>query len=114
MGQPVTATTSNNIALVAEMCDSDPHITVDQLTGTLDLSTGTVHTILTKNLGMKFCSRWVPQFLTQAQKKNRLRMAKNLLEKYEHCDERRLSEICTGDETRIRYSEPPRKQQNKV
>ena len=28
MGQPVTATTSNNIALVAEMCDSDPHITV--------------------------------------------------------------------------------------
>ena len=41
-------------------------------------------------------------------------MAKNLLEKYEHYDERRLSEICTGDETWIRYSEPPRKQQNKV
>ena len=115
IGQPVTATTANNIALVAEMCDSDLHITVEQLAGTLDLSTGSVHTILTKHLGMsKICSRWVPHFLTQAQKKNRLRMAKNLLEKYEHCDERRLSEICTGDETWIRYSEPPRKQQNKV
>ena len=115
MGQPVTATTSNNITLVAEMCDSDPHITIEQLAGTLDLSTGSVHTILTKHLGVsKVCSRWVPHFLPQAQKKNRLRMAKNLLEKYEHCDERRLSEICTGDETWIRYSEPPRKQQNKV
>ena len=43
MGQPVTATTSNNIAIVAEMCDSDPHITVEQLAGTLDLSTGSAY-----------------------------------------------------------------------
>ena len=115
MGRPVTATTSNNIALVAEMCDSDPHIAVEQLAGTLDLSTGSVHTILIMHLGMSnVCSRWVPLILTQTRKKTRLRIAKNFLEKYEHCDERRLSEICTGDETWIRYSEPPRKQQNKV
>ena len=115
MGQPVAATTPNNIALEAEMCDSDQHIKVEQLAGTLDLSTGSVHTILPKHLGMsKVCSRWVPHFLTKAQKENRLRMAKNLFEKYEYCDERRLSEICTGDEIWIRYSEPPRKQHIKV
>ena len=37
-GQLVTATTSNNIVLVAEMCDSDPHITVEQLAGTLGIT----------------------------------------------------------------------------
>ncbi|KAI6658203.1 Transposable element P transposase [Oopsacas minuta] len=38
----------------------------------------------------------------------------NRLEKYDQCDERRIFEICTRDETWIRYSEPTRKEQNKV
>ncbi|KAI6647180.1 Transposase [Oopsacas minuta] len=50
MGQPIIATTENNIALVAEMCDSDPHITIEQLATSLTLSTGSVHAILTKHL----------------------------------------------------------------
>ncbi|KAI6661741.1 Transposase [Oopsacas minuta] len=115
MGQPIIATTANNIALVAEMCDSDTHITIEQLATSLTLSTGSVHAILTKHLGMsKVCSRWVPHLLNQPQKKTRVRIAKILLEKYDQCDERRLFEICTGDETWIRYSEPTRKGQNKV
>ncbi|KAI6651357.1 Transposase [Oopsacas minuta] len=62
----------------------------------------------------KVCSRWVPYLLNQTQKKTRVRIAKKLLEKYDQCDERRLFEICTGDETWIRYSEPTRKEQNKL
>ncbi|KAI6647395.1 Transposase [Oopsacas minuta] len=50
MGQPIIATTENNIALVAEMCDSDPHITIEQLATSLTLSMGSVHAILTKHL----------------------------------------------------------------
>ena len=38
MGQPVIATTSNNIVLLAEMCNSNPHITVEQLAVALDVS----------------------------------------------------------------------------
>ncbi|KAI6661744.1 hypothetical protein LOD99_9879 [Oopsacas minuta] len=53
MGQPIIATTANNIALVAEMCDSDTHITIEQLATSLTLSTGSVHAILTKHLGLE-------------------------------------------------------------
>ncbi|KAI6651277.1 Transposase [Oopsacas minuta] len=99
MGQPIIATTANNIALVAEMCDSDPHITIEQSATSLTLSTGSVHAILTKHLDSK---------------EDPGENCKKLLEKYDQCDERRLFEICTGDETWIRYSEPTRKEQNKV
>ncbi|KAI6651263.1 Transposase [Oopsacas minuta] len=99
MGQPIIATTANNIALVAEMCDSDPHITIEQLATSLTLSTGSVHAILTKHLDSK---------------EDPGENCKKLLEKYDQCDERRLFEICTDDETWIRYSEPTRKEQNKV
>ncbi|KAI6656110.1 Transposase [Oopsacas minuta] len=84
MGQPIIATTANNIALVAEMCDSDPRITIEQLATSLTLLTGSVHAILNKHLGMsKVCSRWVPHLLNQTQKKTQVRIAKKLLGKYD-------------------------------
>ncbi|KAI6654465.1 hypothetical protein LOD99_861 [Oopsacas minuta] len=70
IGQPIIATTANNIALVAEMCDSDPHITIERLAISLTLSAGSVDAILTKHLSMsKVCSRWVPHLLNQTKKK---------------------------------------------
>ena len=114
-GRPVTATTTNNISLVSKMIEEEPHITIEGIANHVDLSSGTVHEILSLHLGLrKVCSRWVPHLLSDSQKKTRLDAAKSLLKIYSHCNERRLFEICTGDETWIRFSEPLRKEQNRV
>ena len=114
-GRPITATTSNNISLVSKIIEEYPHITIESIANHLDLSSGAVYEILSLHLGLrKLCSRWVPHLLSESQKNVRLNSAKSLLKVYGHCDKRRLFEICTGDETWIRFSEPVRKEQNKV
>ena len=45
--------------------------------------------------------RWVPHLLTDEQKKSRVRLASQVIEKYDKCDPRHLEEIVTGDETWI-------------
>ena len=114
-GRPVTATTTNNISLVSKMIEEEAHITIEGIANHVDLSSGTVHEILSLHLGLrKVCSRWVPHLLSDSQKKARLNAAKSLLKIYGHCNERRLFEICIGDETWMRFSEPLRKEQNRV
>ena len=69
--------------------------------------------MLREDLGLrKLSSRWIPHILTQENKGVRLHKAQQLLDKYKIADERRLSEIFTGDETYIYFYEPFRKQQN--
>ncbi|KAI6657219.1 Transposase [Oopsacas minuta] len=69
--------------------------------------TGSIHTILTTELGYRsICGKWVPHKLNENQRLARLNIAKKLLETYENCASRRLTEIITGDETWVYYSAP--------
>ena len=73
--------------------------------------------ILREQLGLrKICSRWVPHLLTDEQKQSRVRLASQIMEKYDtcKCDPRRLKEIVTGDETWNYHFQPDFKAKNKV
>ena len=75
---------------------------------------GSVYDILVNHLEYrKISSRWAPNNLTQAQKSVRLSGAHEQLRIYQHADLRRLSEICTGEETLVKHAEPLIKGQNK-
>ena len=71
--------------------------------------------ILCERLGLgKICVRWVPHLLSDKQKQSRVRVALQVIEKYDKCNPRRLEEIVTGDETWIYHFQPDSKAKNKV
>ena len=56
----------------------------------------------------------VPHLLNDEQKQSRLRLASQVIEKYDKCDQHCLEEIITGDETWIYHFQPDSKAKNKV
>ena len=66
------------------------------------------------NLGYVRSARWVPHLLTDKQKQSRVRLASQVIEKYDKCDPRRLEEIVTGDKTWFCHFQPYSKAKNKV
>ncbi|KAI6659653.1 Transposase [Oopsacas minuta] len=106
-GRAVSTTTSENIVLIESMVMEDKCITVNQLEQSMEISSGAIHTILTTELGYRaICGKWVPYKLSENQRLARLNITKKLLETYENCYSRRLTEIITDDETWVYYSTP--------
>ena len=71
------------------------------------ISEGSVQTILKKRLDLrKVCARWVPHLLTEEQKSQRLKCARELLKTYKGCNSRVISNLPTGDETWVHMFEP--------
>ena len=71
--------------------------------------------IFRERLGLrKICVRCVPHLLTDKQKQSWVRLASQVIEKYDKCDPRCLEEIVTGDETWIYHFQPNSKAKNKV
>ena len=56
----------------------------------------------------------MPLLLTDEQKQSRVRLASQVIEKYDKCDPRRLEEIVTGNETWICHFQPDSKAKKKV
>ena len=56
----------------------------------------------------------MPHLLTDEQKQSRVRLASQVIEKYDKCDPRRFEEIVTGDETWIYHFQPDSKAKNKL
>ena len=78
------------------------------------ISEGSVQTILKKRLDLKrVCTRWVPHLLTEDQKTQRLKCARELLKTYKGCNSRVISNLLTGDETWVHMFEPQRRADNK-
>ena len=59
-------------------------------------------------------ARWMPHLLTNGQKKQRVKIAKQLLKIFPKYDEKKLAKVVTGDETWVYYFEPVRKVSNKI
>ena len=80
-----------------------------------DIHSSSVSKILRERLGLRnICARWVPHLLTDDQKQSQVRLASQVIEKYDKCDPCRLEEIVTGDETWIYHFQPNSKAKNKV
>ena len=74
------------------------------------ISEGSVQTILKKRLDLrKICARWVPHLLTEEQKTQCLKCARELLKTYKGCNNRVISNLLTGDETWVHMSRVERK-----
>jgi len=98
-GRPLSAVNRNNIDAVRDLVNEDPHISIDYIADILDVSHGSVDTILKQHLGLrKISARWVPHQLTQQQRQQRIDICLENLTKFE-TGAWRLCDIVTGDES---------------
>ena len=113
-GKPKTSVTKANISAVKIVVEQDARLSVRYIAGCTGLSEGSVQTILKKRLDLrKVCARWVPHLLTEEQKTQRLKCARELLKTYKGCNSWVISNLLTGDETWVHMFEPQRRADNK-
>jgi len=60
----------------------------------------------------KFCARWVPRMLSDEMKAERVRISRELLERFEKEGEDFLKKIIIGDETYVHHYDPEKKRQS--
>ena len=100
VGRPVSVLTEKKVATVKMLIEEDTRYTVQVTEELSGIHSSSVLKILHQRLGLrKICARWVPHLLTDEQKQSRVRLASQVIEKYDKCDPRHLEEIVTGDET---------------
>ena len=110
MGRLVSVLTEKNTATVKTLIEEDACYTMQEIEELSGNHSSSVLKILRERLGLcKTCARWVPE-----QKQCRVRLALQVIEKYDKCDPCRLEEIVTGDETWIYHFQPDSKAKNKV
>ena len=77
-GRPKTSVTKANIAAVNIVVEQDAQLSVKNIASCTGISEGNVQTILKKRWDLKkVCARWVPHLLTEEQKTQRLKCARN-------------------------------------
>ena len=102
VGRPVSVLMEKNIATVKTLIEEDAHYTVQEIEELSGIHSSSVLKILRERLGLcKICTRWMPHLLNDEQKQSQVRLASQVIEKYDKCDPCRLEEIVTGDETWI-------------
>jgi [histone H3]-lysine36 N-dimethyltransferase SETMAR len=112
-GRPITMFTQDNIALVKQLIDEDPHATYDELEAETCLSRGMLHQIIHVALRMrKLTSRWIPHQLTDEQRVKRLEASRLILAKFKE-GKWRLGDIITGDESWFYFRQIAHKLSNK-
>ena len=113
-GRPKTSVTKANIAVVKIVVEQDAQLSVKDIASCTGISEGGVQTILKKRLDLrKVCARWVPHLLTEEQKTQRLKCARELLKTYKGCNSWVISNLLTSDETWVHMFEPQRRADNK-
>ena len=113
-GRPKTSVTKANIAAVKIVVEKDARLSVKDIASCSGISEDSMQTILKKGLDLrKVCARWVPHLLTEEQKTQRLKCARELLETYKGCNSRVISNLLACDETWVHMFEPQRRADNK-
>ena len=82
-----------------KIVQSECRITIREMAGRLNVTTGTVHSLLAENGIRKLCSRFVPRLLTAEMQANRLDACRKNLQLLQVIGDRLLSNIITMDET---------------
>ena len=107
VGRPVSVLTEKNVGTMKMLIEEDACYTVQEIEELSGIHSSSVLKILREQLGLrKICACWVPHLLTDEQKQSRVRLASQVIDKYDKCDPCRLEEIVTGDETWIYHFQP--------
>ena len=114
-GRPKSVSRKEIIYKIKEIIEGDARFTVRDIARKVGISLSTVHLILKKHLKVrKISARWVPHLLTDEQKRQRVKVAKKLLQMFPKYDKKQFANVATGDETWVHYFEPVRKVSNKI
>ena len=114
MGRLVSILMEKNVATVKTLIEEDARYTVQEIEELSGIQSSSVLKILCERLWLrKICTRRVPHLLSD-EKQSQVRLASQVIEKYDKCDPCRLEEIVTGDETWIYHFQPDSKAKNKV
>ena len=112
--RPKTSVTKANIAAVKIVVEQDARLSVKDITSCTGISEGSVQTILKKRLDLrKVCARWIPHLLTEEQKTQCLKYARELTKTYKGYNSRVISNLLTGGETWVHMFEPQGRADNK-
>ena len=112
-GRPSSAVTDENIAAVQAMVELDARTTVTQLEREIDISSGSIRSILLERLHLsKVSTRWVPHQLTPEEKVARVTWCGQMLERFDGRRSNSVWEIISGDESWIYVFDPKSKQQS--
>lgn len=80
-GRPSTSNNDENVELVRVALSHNRRLSVKMLSEQLQISQGSIHTILCEVLGKKkLCAKFVPHTLTVAQKERRVEASRNFIE----------------------------------
>ena len=110
-GRPSTSTTQNQIEEVQRMVNDDPKNTIRTISRELNISLGSVVSILHKNLNMsKVSARWIPQLLTTVHRQARIELCNHFINMFDCDPEQFISRIVTRDETWLYSYDPATKQ----
>lgn len=95
-----------------EIIQNERRITTRELTARLNVSKGTLQTLLATSGIRKLCSRFVPRLLTADMQARRLECCRTNLETLEHVGDRMLHNIITMDETPLSLYIPESKRES--
>jgi histone-lysine N-methyltransferase SETMAR len=111
-GWPSTSQNDNVIDQVWTLVMQDRRITVRELAIEVGISTGSVHSILAEDLGLKRVStKFVPRLLTMEQKQLCLEIARDMLGNA-NSDPNFLNTVIAGDETWVYGYDPEKNMQS--
>jgi len=114
-GRPVSATTDENINAVRDMVRADPQITFYELEEMPGITRGSLQRIIHDHLGLqkKFC-KFVPHFLTEDQKRARVKTCTENLNMWRNDGRTLINKIISEDETYVHYYEPKSRTESKI
>lgn len=111
-GRPSTSMTDTNIERVRQVVRANRRLSIDEIATKVNLSHGSVHTILHDHLNMhRICLRMVPKMLTDDHKEMRMTAAGEFIDMADR-DPDFLKKIVTGDETWCFLYDPQTKRQS--
>lgn len=114
IGRPISVVNDVNTQAVAALVKENPRITYEEIEHMLGISAPSIFTILHEHLKLRKVScRWVPHLLKEKEKQERVRISKEIIEKFQDGQSPHLHKILTGDETWVYCFEPELKQQSK-
>ena len=113
-GRPKSASCDENVSKVKEIVERDAKYTVCDIARMVGISLPRVYYILKNILNvLKISTRWVPHLLSDSQKKQGVKIAKQLLKIFPKYNEKKFANLVAGVEIWVHYFEPVKKDSNK-
>ena len=90
-GRPKLVSRKEIVSKIKEIIEGDARFTVHDIARKVDISLSTVHLILKKHLKVQtIFARWVPHLLPNEQNRQRVKVAKKLLQMFQTCEKSSL------------------------